>query len=304
MTANEFSIKPTNVYIYIRVSTKRQTYKSNGLEEQCKLCQDYLKKYFPTHLSSVKYYTDIGSSYNEKNTLVKLNKLMRDLSLYKNSLILVRDISRLGRNTFQVFSLLRRIKKANSHIISIDENLCWNYSRLMDRKFSHIAIDSEENSDNKSIKSKNRIKLIKSKGGHIGGIPFGTRIIKKNNIPYIYKNPDEINTLKTIKTIFLKYLSVEKTATYLNNLNMKKRNTKWSNRQISNVLKKFFPNVISNKKSDLVDIYFTKYRDYNVELENDITKVSDRLDNMNLNTNNTNNTNNTKPKRKYIKIIV
>ncbi len=142
MSSNSFSINPTNVYVYLRVSTRAQTHKSNGLEDQRKICQDYLKENFPKS-TIFKYYTDIGSSYNEKNVLTNLNKLIKEVSLEKNSLILVRDISRLGRNTFQVFSLLRKVTKSNSHIIGIEENLCWNYSRLMDRKFSHAIIDSD-----------------------------------------------------------------------------------------------------------------------------------------------------------------
>ena len=50
----------------------------------------------------------------------------------------------------------------------------------MDRKFSHCVIDSEENSDIKSIRQSNRIKTIKAIGGYIGSAPYGTVVIKKN----------------------------------------------------------------------------------------------------------------------------
>jgi DNA invertase Pin-like site-specific DNA recombinase len=290
MSSNIFSINPTNVYVYLRVSTRGQTYKSNGLEDQCKICQDYFKKNFPKSVI-IRYYTDIGSSYNEKNTLTNLNKLIKEITFEKNSLILVRDISRLGRNTFQVFNLLRKVMKSNSYIIGIEENLCWNHSRLMDRKFSHAIIDSEEHSDLKSIKQSNRIKAIKSMGGHIGHVPFGTRVIKNNNIRYIYKNTKEINTLRIIKEEFLKSLNVEKTTKFLNDKNIKNRGKNWTTRQISNILKKYFPNVIKNKNSDMVNDYFSKYKDYDEE-DSDIKNILDSIDNVTLQT---------KPKRKYIK---
>ncbi len=300
MSSNSFSINPTYVYVYLRVSTRAQTHKSNGLEEQCKVCQDYLKKNFPQN-EIFKYYTDIGSSYNEKNILMNLNKLVKEVSFEKNSLILVRDISRLGRNTFQVFNMLRKLKKANSHIIGIEENLCWNHTRLMDRKFSHAVIDSEENSDFKSIKQSNRIKAIRAVGGHIGNAPYGTQVIKNNNIPYLYKNLNEINILRTIKTEFLKCLSIEKTTDYLNNKKIKNRGKKWSPNQISYILKKYFPNVRINKNSDMVNNYFTKYPDLgtknfneeNFNEENlDMEDILVSIDNVNLET---------KPKRKYTK---
>jgi DNA invertase Pin-like site-specific DNA recombinase len=262
MSSNSFSINPTNLYVYLRVSTRGQTIKSNGLEDQCKICQDYIKKNFPQN-EIFKYYTDIGSSYNDKNTLVKLNELIKKISSEKNSLILVRDISRLGRNTFQVFNLLRKVTKSNSYIIGVDENLCWNYSRLMDRKFSHMVINSEETSDFKSIKQSNRIKYIRSVGGYIGRNPYGTQIIKINNIPHIYKNSNEIHILKTIKNIFLKSLNIEKTTKILNDKNKKNRGKNWTSNQIKYILKKYYPNILINKNSDLVNDYFNKYADYN-----------------------------------------
>jgi DNA invertase Pin-like site-specific DNA recombinase len=293
MSSNIFNIKPNTIYVYLRVSTKTQTYKSNGLEEQNDICHKYIKNFF-SHINqmAIEHYTDVGSSYNEKNTLHNLNKIIKKISSETNSLIIVRDISRLGRNTFQVFNLLRKIKNSNSYIIGVEENLCYNYSRLMDKKFSHAVIDSEENSDNKSINSVNRIRKIKLMGGYIGRVPYGTQIIKKNNIPYIYKNPDEINTLRLIKKIFLKYLNIIKTTKYLNTKNIKYRNNvNWSEKQITNIVKKFFPNLAKNKNSDLVDKHHQKYDDYQQELEMDVNKISEKISNVNLEI---------KPKRKYV----
>lgn len=266
MSSNSFSIKPKHIYIYIRVSTQAQTYKSNGLEEQNLICDEYIKKNFSKFNGEIETYVDVGSSYKNKNDLTNLNKIIRKITLEKNSLLLVRDISRLGRNIFQVFTLLKKIKQTDSYIIGIEENLCYNYSRLMDKKFSHTIIDSEEHSDIKSIKSSNRIKKILLNGGYVGRVPYGCMIVKKNNIPYIYKNPEEINILKTIKKIFLKYKSVEKTTKYLNSKNIKYRNhTKWNEIQIKNFLKKYFPNLLFDQNSDLTNMYFSKYNDYQNE---------------------------------------
>ena len=294
MSSNVFNINPSTIYVYLRVSTKTQIYKSNGLDEQNKLCQEYIKKYFPKiNNCEIKFYTDVGSSYYNKNVLFNLNKIIKKISSQTNSLILVRDISRLGRNTFQVFSLLRKIKKSNSYIIGVEENLCYNYSRLMDKKFYHSIIDSEENSDLKSIKSINRIEKIKLMGGYIGRVPYGTQIIKKNDIPYIYKNLDEINTIRIIKKIFLKYLNIVKTTKHLNKSNIKYRNNiDWTEKQIINIVKKFFPNFAQNKNYDLIDKYFQKYRDYEPEFQQDINVISNKIVDLDINV---------KPKRKYVK---
>lgn len=307
MSHNTFSLNPTNIYVYLRVSTQVQTHKSNGLEEQNKMCQAYIKKNFPKLINSVEFYTDVGSSYNEKNKLTNLNKIMRKLSTQTNTLLLVRDISRLGRDTFQVFCLLRKIKKSNSYIIGIEENLCYNHSRLMDRKFSHSIIDSEEHSDSKSIKSTNRINKIVLNGGYVGRVPYGCIVVKKNNIPYIYKNPNEINTIRMIKQVFLKHRNVIKTVKYLNTKNLKYRNgVEWNDKQIANCLKKFFPDLLFNKNSDLVNNYFSKYEELNensmdiddktnITKEQNINVITTELKNVNLNNPSA------KPKRKYTK---
>lgn len=307
MSLNTFSIKPNYIYVYLRVSTHAQTHKSNGLGEQNEICQAYIKKHFPKLINNVEFFTDVGSSYNGKNKLINLNKLIRRLTTQTNALLLVRDISRLGRDTFQVFSLLRKIKKSNSHIIGIEENLCYNHSRLMDRKFSHSIIDSEEHSDFKSIKSTNRINKIISNGGYVGRVPYGCMIVKKNNIPYIYKNPNEINIIQMIKQVFLKYRNVLKTVKYLNTKNFKYRNgIEWNDKQITYYLKKYFPNLLFNKNSDLTNKYFSKYQELNDNImdideksntvgEQNIDTITTKLENVNLNNPSV------KPKRKYTK---
>jgi archaellin len=123
--------------------------------------------------------------------------------------------------------------------------------------------------------------------------------IKKNNIPYIYKNPSEINVINMIKKVFLKYRSIEKTTKYLNKKNFKYRNNKnWNEIQIKNCLKKFFPNLLVDKNSDLVDNYFSKYQ----ELNNDIIDVDEKLNMKNINIKLENTViDNIRRKRKYIK---
>jgi DNA invertase Pin-like site-specific DNA recombinase len=299
MSLNTFNITPSNIYVYLRVSTYTQTYKSNGLKEQNEICQEYIKNNFSKFNGEIQFYTDVASSYNNKNVLINLNKIIRKISSQSNSILLVRDISRLGRDTFQVFNLLRKIKKSKSYIIGIEENLCYNYSKLMDKKFSHSIIDSEEHSDIKSIKLTQNINRIKLVGGYIGRVPYGCMTIKKNNIPYIYKNPSEINVINMIKKVFLKYRSIEKTTKYLNKKNFKYRNNKnWNEIQIKNCLKKFFPNLLVDKNSDLVDNYFSKYQ----ELNNDIIDVDEKLNMKNINIKLENTViDNIRRKRKYIK---
>jgi DNA invertase Pin-like site-specific DNA recombinase len=213
---------------------------THGFDNQYKICSEYIKNNFKEQ--TVDYYEEIGSSYNNKSNLPVLNKILRNFE--PNSLLIVSDISRLGRNTFQVFTLLKKIKKLNSNIIGINENLCYNFTRLMDRDFSYKIIDSEKDSDKKNLSSIKRINTIKSCGGFFGKAPYGTIKIKLNDIPYLYKNPSEYNTINLMKKIYKKEKSIQKV---VNNLNQNKIfnrcDTLWTNYTVKNILKKNFSNI-------------------------------------------------------------
>lgn len=243
----QYALNPNKIYVYLRVSTKSQTLETNGLEDQLEICSDYITNNFKS--KPVEYFREIGSSYNNKSNLPILNKMAKKFE--PNSLLIVRDVSRLGRNTFQVFTLLKKIKKLNSHIISINDNLCYNHSRLMDRDFSHKIIDAEKESDIKNLISIKRIQEIKKAGGYFGNPPFGTVKIKLNNIPYLYKNHVELEIINLMKKIYKKEIDIKKVVNYLNSNKIYNRNNKlWTECSVKNILKKNFPNLLKNPKSN------------------------------------------------------
>ena len=272
---NPFNICPDKIFVYFRVSTQLQSTLTGGLTEQNKLCQKYISTYFNKH--DVEYHSDIASSYNNKNKLVNLEKINN--KIVPNSLILIRDISRLGRNSFQVFCFLRKIKKTNSHIISISDYLCYNYSKLMDKDFLHKVIDSEKSSDLKSIKIKNKLSFIKNNGGYLGKAPYGTQTIKFNDIPRLYKNEKEIEIIQLIRTKFTKLQNISKVCDYLKNKNILKRNsTDWTNYEIKKILKKHFPILLYNPKAIIDSTIYSQIPNYDTD-KNDIFKNKNLLDN-------------------------
>lgn len=235
---------PNEICVYMRVSTRAQVIGTNGLDNQKKICEKYIETNNFSQIP-IKYFTDVASSYINKNTLVNLNKMIRNLSY--DTLILVGDVSRLGRNSFQVFSDLRKIKQKKSFIVSIEDELTYGFNRLIDKKFYHKVIDAENSSDLKSEKIKNRINIIKSHGGYIGRKSFyGTQIIKKKNIPYIYKNFSEINIINKMKLKYNKTSDFNKVAKYLNKKKLFNRNNvEWTDSDIKKVLLKYYPAIVN-----------------------------------------------------------
>lgn len=248
MEITKFKFEPANIYVYLRVSTRNQANREGGLDEQNKICSEYLKKYYNKYPNE--YFSEVGSSYNNKNKLSQLEKINR--KIVPNSLIIIRDTSRLGRNVFQVFSLLRKIKKTNSHIISISENLCYNYSNLMDKEFFHKVIDSEKDSDIKSIKLKEKISNIKSQGGWIGKAYYGTQIIKQDGIPRLFQNPNEINVIKMMAQQFVLLKNITKVRIDLNkNELLSRKGFFWKDKEIKNILSKYYPELFVNSELSL-----------------------------------------------------
>lgn len=99
------------IYIYTRVSTKSQVGEINeyniGIQTQKEICMEYYHRNITEHIINNEnsilepnFIEEVGSSFNDEERLIKLKELID--SLPNNSLILISEISRLGRNIYQV----------------------------------------------------------------------------------------------------------------------------------------------------------------------------------------------------------
>lgn len=244
-----YNITPTKICIYYRVSTKMQADVTNGLDKQTELCESYAKSIFNTKITSIDYYCDIGSSYNDVNALKQLNKLTNKIE--PNTVILISDVSRIGRNAFQVFKTLQRIKKSNCKIIAVTDNLCYNNNnKLMDKRFYHKIIDAETFSDKKSIKSSNIYKNLKNNGGHIGKAPFGFTVEKVDNTRKLIKNENEQKTINSIKEKYVQLQDFNLVAEHFNSKNILNRKNVWNKNSIKKILHKHFPETQTHCKTN------------------------------------------------------
>lgn len=237
---SKFITKPiNNAYIYNRVSTLKQAgIFKHSLAHQEKICKNYIDNYYPNIPISV--YMDIGSTYNNKNTLYNLKKMVNHMET--SSLIIITDISRLGRNIDQVFKILKKVEDKKSYIISIHNELCYNHTKIMNKQFLHKIIDSENDSDLLSFRIKNTQSFIKNNGGYIGNTPFGYKTEKnKNNIPILVENKFEIENIDYIIELADKNTDYYEIATILNNESIKNRNKEWTNKSVKRILDKFYP---------------------------------------------------------------
>jgi len=235
--------KPINAYIYSRVSTNKQADKdSHSLETQRTICKEYIKsnlKNMDMNLD-ISIYEDIGSSWNDKKILYQLNKMVKNLE--ENSLVLISKISRLGRNIKQVMNILKKIEKKKSYIISVEEQICYNMSRIMNNDFMIKVIESEKESNILSESIRKKQKIIKSHGGYIGNPPYGYKVGRNyRNTPILMENPDEIIIINTIINLVNNNYSYENISNYLNTNNILHKKNKWTANAVKYILNKYHP---------------------------------------------------------------
>ena len=248
--SNVFNIANiTRVNIYFRVSTVKQSHdQRSGFDKQTYECEEYSKNVLKFR-GEIGYYCDIGSSYNNKCILKQQNKMLKDLEY--GSLILIHDVSRLGRNILQVQKLLFKVRERNCFIISVIDKVCYGKSRLQDKKFWYKIIESEEASDKKSYNTTRYIRNIQQKGGHIGRAPFGYAVQKMNNIPRLIKDDEEQKALKFIKQEIRKGRSYSHIAEDLNVNFNDKRGNEWTEYNVKTVNIHIKPKTFKLKKAPI-----------------------------------------------------
>ena len=225
-------IKANHYYIYYRVSTQSQANDSaHGLDIQTQGCENYADKIFGIKEQQINYYCDIGSSYNLKSDLPQLRKLVKDL--VPKSIIMVWDISRLGRDTIGVFSALKKIREKQCIIVSVKDYLTFGLKIDEDKLFYHKIVGAEADSDLKSVRFKTLLEKFRSKRIHMGTIPYGYKLDTKRKLVKFDKEQDILSTLKAKYKEVGSYCQV---ANYYNKTKMLYRGKHWSGRSIRYLL--------------------------------------------------------------------
>lgn len=237
-----FNLNPDNFYIYSRVSSASQASDNKyGLDSQEEFCEKYLKETYKLTseniVEKVNYYCDVGSSYSNPKSLHQLNLMTKQI--LPNSLILISEISRLGRNVRQVINLLKNFEDKNCWIISVSEGLCFNKSKLMNKQFYQKTIDAERESDLISIRTKNAYEVIKKSGGYVGNSPYGKKKVKINGITKLVDNNEEIEIIKIVVGLYREFGLYDIVANKLYDNNIKKRNLNWTRFSVYSIIKKF-----------------------------------------------------------------
>lgn len=237
-----------NAVAYCRVSTDEQD-QLNSLETQKEFFEAYAKK---SGYSLVRVYSDKGISGTKTKNRAEFNRMMADAQNGDFSVILVKDISRLARNTVDLLEACRKLRDNGIEIQFINYKM----SNMGNSEFLmtiFAAIAQEE-----SYNTSQRIKFSKRYHAEQGKVPnlvFGYDKIAND---YLDLDINEKEAL-IVREIFQRYVEngdgMSKIAKYLNSRGVKtKRGFEWTQTAISRILSNsIYIGQVANGKEEIVN---------------------------------------------------
>lgn len=109
-----------NIRLYARIS-KIEDENETSIENQLDLLKEYVKNNEELRFGKIYEYSDADiSGYTFDRPA--FNQMLKDINETKNNILIVKDLSRLGRNNAQVLLLLENFKENEVRVISVNDN--------------------------------------------------------------------------------------------------------------------------------------------------------------------------------------
>ncbi len=146
------------IFSYIRVSTDTQT-----IQHQ----KDEIQRYCDLNNLTIDTNIEIEISSRKDTRARKIDELLEQLN--KNDILIVTELSRLGRNTGEVINLIDMILKKGVEVRILKQNLFIKESDPMNKMMiTMLSMFSEFERDIISQRTKEALKGLKEKGVKLG----------------------------------------------------------------------------------------------------------------------------------------
>lgn len=186
------------VVIYLRLSREDGDGESQSISNQRKILHEYAKQH---HLEIIEEYVDDGVSGYSMNRPA-LNRLKADLNKNIVNIILVKDLSRLGRNDAHVQLFIKNMIELDKQVLSLGENFDSTDENCLDTLGIHTWSNEKLIRDT-SRKVRGSIKTLQKEGKWICHAPYG--YIKDDKDKYKYHVDETIAPY--VKKIFDMYIN-------------------------------------------------------------------------------------------------
>ena len=192
-------LKTKIIVAYLRLSVEDGDDKeSSSISNQRKIIEAFAKE---NNLTISKFYIDDGVSGYTMNR-PDFNKLKRDLNEDKVDMIIVKDLSRLGRHGAKVQLFLENILEDGKRVVSLVDN----YDTFKPETHEMVGIKvwmNERYVVETSKKIKTTILTLQQEGKFVSGVPYGYIKDHYDKTKY-YVDP---LTAPYVKQIFEMYIS-------------------------------------------------------------------------------------------------
>ncbi len=233
---------------YCRVSTKKEE-QLDSLESQ----QRFFAEYAANHTYDlVNIYADEGKSGTKIKNRIQLLKLLADAGTGSFEAVLIKDISRLARNTVDFLTSIRKLKALNIRVIFVNyDQTSSDSSEFMLTMLSAIAQEESANTSK-------RVRFGKEQNARQGRVP--NLIYGYDKIPGDYFhldiNKEEAGVVNRIFEMYTKKsMGANRIAAILNQEGiMTKRGCGWSQNAVCRILSnEIYTGKIINGKQEVED---------------------------------------------------
>jgi len=232
------------VVAYCRVSTNKED-QLNSLDAQQNFFADYAKK---NGYDLVKIYADEGKSGTKMKNRPQLLRLLSNAGRNEFDLVLIKDVSRLARNTVDFLMSIRRLKELGVKVLFVNyDQTSSESSEFMLTLLSAIAQEESANTS-KRIKFGKKINAEK---GKVPNIVYGYDKIIGDHFN-LNINEFEADIVRRIYQMYTEEnWGAKKISNQLNKEGvLTKRNCKWSQNAISRIVTNeiYIGNIINGKQ--------------------------------------------------------
>ena len=213
--------------IYARLSSDQDRKKNESVEVQVKIAEKYieeLNREGTERIEIIDRYTDLGKTGSnfERD---EFQRLMQDIRLGDINCVVVKDLSRFGRNYLEAGNYIEKIFPfLGVRFIAVADGLDTGH-RGSNTKQTATEIKNLVNdmyAKDFSVKAKQHLKLRRQEGSYVGGPPpYGYKAGWDKKIRKLV--PDE-NTAGIVKHIFGLFIETGSYAAVADDLNRKKCN--------------------------------------------------------------------------------
>ncbi|MBS6396556.1 MAG: recombinase family protein [Clostridiales bacterium] len=217
--------------IYARLSSDQDTEKNESVNVQTAIAEKYVEDWNRKHTEQITVadrYIDLGKTGSNFNR-DEFQRLMQDIRLGIINCVIVKDLSRFGRNYLEVGNYIEKIFPfLGVRFIAVTDGLdtgdrgggTEQRSAAMAMEIKNLVNDMY--AKDFSVKAKQNLKQRREAGSYVGGPPpYGYLTGREGKIRVLL--PDE-NTAELVRYMFERFIQSESFAAVADDLNSRKIN--------------------------------------------------------------------------------